>query len=156
MESLTGHSNDRYENPALMDYEPEERRTRNLHPTEIMMFDPQIQSAAFFIRRLRHIAELEGSRPVHRILPMSLEDNALNRLDRLSSRIRQEINYDLSVWELLREYCPNRFQSLKKTENMKLRFEDSSITLSQYLTRKTNYLYTANIHDEDIIVRYLW
>ena len=160
LESLTGRRNERYDYPPPMpmDYGQDERRPRNLRPAEIMMFDPQKQSAAFFIRRFRHIAELEGSGPVLRILPMCLEKDALEWHNGLSSRVRQEMNHDLSVWEdeLLREYRPNRFESLKKAENMKFRFEDSSTTLSQYLTRKTNHLHDAGIEDEDMIVRYLW
>ena len=159
LESLAGHRNERQEyNPIPVEYAPEERRPRNLRPNEIMMFDPQKQSAAFFIRRFRHIAELEGSGPVLRILPMCLENDALEWHNGLSSRVRQEMNHDLSVWEdeLLREYRPNRFESLKKAENMRFRFDDSSTTLSQYLTRKTNHLHDAGIQDEDMIVRYLW
>ena len=121
------------------------------------MFDPQKQSAAFFIRRFRHTAELEGSGPVRRILPMCLENDALEWHNGPSSRVRQEMNHDLSVWEdeLLRGYHPNGFESLKKAENMKFRFDDSSTTLSQYLTRVTNHLHDAGIEGEDMIVRYL-
>ena len=72
------------------------------------MFDPQKQSAAFFIRGFRHTAELEGSGPVPRILPMCLENDAPEWHNELSSRVRQEMNHDLSVWEdeLFRDIPP--------------------------------------------------
>ena len=144
----------RYDNPNP----PEERRPRNLRPADVMMFDPQKQTAAFFIRRFRHIAEIEGSEPVLRVLPMCLEGDALEWHNGLSTRVRQEMNHSLAIWEdeLLREYRPNRFESLKNAEKMRFRFDDSSMTLSQYLTRKTNHLHDAGVMDEDMIVRYLW
>ena len=42
------------------------------------MFDPQKQTAAFFIRRFRHIAELEGSDVVHQVLLTCLKEDALD------------------------------------------------------------------------------
>ena len=148
-----GRRNDRLDYPIPMDL-AEEIRPRNLRPTDIMMFDPTRHSAAFFIRRFRHIAELEGSGPILRILPMCLEKDALEWHNGLSSRVRQEMNQDLSIWEdeLLREYRPNRFKSLKKAELMKFRFDDTSMSPSQYLTRKTNHLHDAGMDDEDMIV----
>lgn len=61
------------------------------------MFDPTKHGAAFFIRRFRHIAELEGSGPVLRILPMCLQKDALEWHNGLSSRVRQEVNQDLFI-----------------------------------------------------------
>ena len=86
---------------------------------------------------------------------MCLEGDALEWHNELSTRVRQEMSNDLAVWEdeLLREY---RFESLKNAEKMKFRFDDSSTTLSQCLTRKTNHLHDAGITDEDMIVQYLW
>ena len=152
-----GRRHDRLDYPNPLEF-AEERKPRNLRPTDIMMFDPTKHSAAFFIRRFRHIAELEGSGPVLRILPMCLERDALEWHNGLSSRVRQEMNQDLSIWEdeLLREYRPNRFESLKKAKIIKFRFDDTFMSLSQYLTRKTNHLHDTGMDDEDIIIRYLW
>ena len=89
---------------------------------------------------------------------MCLEGDALEWHNGLSTRVRQEMNHSLAVWEdeLLREYRPNRFESLKNAERMKFRFDDSSVTLGQYLTRKTNLLHDAGISGEEMMVRYLW
>ena len=68
------------------------------------------------------------------------------------------MNSDLIIWknELFREFRSNRFEFMKKTKKMSFRFDDKNLTLSQYLTRKTNLLHDAKIIDENIIVRYLW
>lgn len=147
-----------YDYPDSAGHAPGERKPRVLRPADVMMFDPNKQSAAFFIRRFQHIAELEGNDPVLRVLPMCLEGDALEWHNGLSARVRQEMNGSLAIWEdeLLREYRPNRFESLKKAENMKFRFDDATLTISQYLTRKTNNLHDAGVVDEDMIVRYLW
>jgi hypothetical protein len=67
------------------------------------------------------------------------------------------MNQDLDIWEdeLLREFRPNKFASLKKAEKLVFRF-DGSLTVSQYLSRKTNLLHDAGIRDEDTMVGYLW
>ena len=161
---LRGHSHPNVQNDRLPPRDSEHlpdyprEKPRNLRPADVMMFDPKKQSAAFFIRRFLQIAELEGSGPVLRVLPMCLEGDALEWHNGLSARVRREMNQSLAIWEdeLLREYRPNRFESMKTAEKMKFRFDDSSITLSQYLTRKTNHLHDAGIMDEDMIVRYLW
>ena len=169
LESISGHRDflerDAPEEPRrsrVLDYIPkkprkEERSYRALRLGDIMMFDPQKQTAAFFIRRFRHIAEIEGDVAELRVLPMCLEGDTLEWHNGLLARVRMEMNHDLAIWEdeLLREYRPNRFELMKKVEKMTFRFDDSSVSLSQYLTRKTNHLYDAGILDEDIIVRYL-
>jgi hypothetical protein len=132
------------------------KRPVKLRPQDVMLFDPEEQSAAFFIRRFQHIAELEDESSVLRVLPMCLKDFALEWHNSLSAIVRHEMNQSTRVWEdeLLREYRPNRFESLKKAEALKFRF-DKKLTLSQYLSRKTNLLHDARIHDEKTMMCYL-
>jgi len=61
--------------------------------------------------------------PVLQVLPMRLEGDAQEWHNGLSTRLREEMNHDLAIWkdELLREYRPDRFESLKKAEKMKSR-----------------------------------
>lgn len=52
-------------------------RVPRLRTTEIMDFDPAETSVAFFIRRFKHIAEIEGKEAVLRILLMCLKKSAM-------------------------------------------------------------------------------
>ena len=136
-----------------------EERPRSLRPSDIMIFDPVKHTVAFFIRRFSHIADIEGERAVLRVLPMCLaEGQAMEWHNSLSDTVRREMNQSLAVWEdeLLREFRPNRFESMKKAEKIVFRFDDHSLSLSQYLSRKTNLLHDAGLDDEDLMVRYLW
>lgn len=76
-----------------------------------MMYDPEKTAITFFIRRFRHIANIEGERPVLRVLPMCLEGDAVEWHNSLSDVVLQDMNTSLAVWEdeLLREFRPNRF-----------------------------------------------
>jgi hypothetical protein len=132
-------------------------RPNKLRAHDVMTFDSEEHTAAFFIRRFQHIAEIEGDAAVLRVLLMCLKGAALEWHNSLSSVVRHEMNQNLWAWEdeLLREYRPNRFESLKKVKDLIFRFEDD-LTLSQYLSRKTNLLHDAGIHDEDVMVSYLW
>lgn len=96
--------------------------------------------------------------PVLRVRPMCPEGDALEWHNGPSARVRHEMNQSPAIWEdeLLREYQPNRFESMKTAAKMRSRFDDPSLTLSQYLTRKTNHLHGAGVMDEDMVVRYLW
>lgn len=135
----------------------EAKRTIKLRSQDVMIFDLKEQSVAFFIKRFQHIVELKEEFSVLRVLLMCLKDFALEWHNSLSVVVRREMNLNIKMWknELLREYRPNRFESLKKIEALKFRF-DKNLILSQYLSRKTNLLHDAEIHDEETMICYLW
>ncbi|KAG8532324.1 uncharacterized protein KY384_003965 [Bacidia gigantensis] len=76
----------------------------------------------------------------------------------LSDDVRRELNSSLASWEdeLLREYRPNRFDSLRAAEKLHFSFDKTDMSLSKYLSTKTNYLLDAGITDEYTVVGYLW
>ena len=147
----------RYPEDQLDANPPRAPQPRALRPQDIMMYDPAKQTVGFFIRRFRHIAELEGHRAVLRVLPLCLENDALEWHNGLSPTVQHEMNQSLAIWEdeLLREYRPDRFESIRKAQEMTFRFGKDT-TLSQYLSRKTNTLRDGGIHDETLLVHYLW
>lgn len=59
--------------------------------TEVMEFEFEIISVAFFVRRFNHIAEIEGPEAVLCILPMCLKGAALEWHTSLSARVRREM-----------------------------------------------------------------
>ena len=73
------------------------------------------------------------------------------------SFIQLKINDNFVVWEneLFRKYRFNRFDSIKKVQQMLFRF-DKNITFNQYFSRKINLFRNADVVDETLIVHYLW
>jgi hypothetical protein len=125
--------------------------------TNIMLFNSEKHSIAFFIRRFQHIAELEELDSVLRVLSMCFFESVLEWHNFLSRVIRQEMNQNLNIWknEFLREFRSNKFASLKKAKKLIFRF-DESLTISQYFSRKTNFLHDVEIRDENTMIEYFW
>ena len=75
----------------------------------------------------------------------------------MSPFIQLKMNDNFAIWknELFRKYRSNRFDSIKKIQQMLFRF-DKNTTFSQYFSRKINLLRNANVINETLIVHYLW
>ena len=88
---------------------------------------------------------------------MCLKNAALHWHISLSAKVRAEMNNDLKIWknELLKKYRSNKFETLKKTEKMKFRFDDSFI-LNEYLSKKINHFHDTSIFDQNTMIRYFW
>ncbi len=125
--------------------------------SDVMIFNSKKHFAIFFIRSFQHIAKLEKQKSIFRVLLMCFVEIALKWHNSLFSMIRQKMNSNLRTWEneLLRKFRSNKFVSFKKTKKLIFRFQESLI-LSQYLSRKINFLHDAEIRDEDIMINYLW
>ena len=104
---------------------------RALRLQNIMMYDFIKHSIGFFIRRFKQIAKIKEFHSVLRVLFFCLKNDVLKWHNDLSSFIQLKINDSLAVWknELFRKYRSNRFDSIKKVQQMLFRF-DKNTTLN--------------------------
>ena len=136
----------------------QEPKGNRLLPVDVMLFDPAEGNVAFFTRRFRQIADLEGDRAVIRVLPMCLKGEALEWYTALDLESRTKMNRDITEWEaqLLQQYRPNTVDALKEAERLKFRFDQTNaLSLNQYFTKKVNLLEDAGITDQVNVVRHL-
>jgi hypothetical protein len=124
---------------------------------DVMIFKSKKHFAIFFIKRFQHIAKLERQKSIFRVLFMCFVEIVLEWHNFLFLAIRQKMNSNLRTWEneLFRKFRSNKFVSLKKTKKLIFRFQEFLI-LSQYFSRKINFLHDAKIRDENIMINYFW
>lgn len=126
------------------------KRQVRIKISNIMKFNLEETSMAFFIQRTQHIAKIENKKSILIFFSICLKEFVLKWHISLSAIMRAEMNNDFKIWEneFLKKFRLNKFEFLKKAKKFFFCF-DESFTLNQYFFRKsicfTTHTYLAKI-----------